>query len=74
MNKESIDSLFTYHAPHGNQPQMYQELRGKAREFAHMINEMVPDSREKSLALTKLQETIMWANSGIAVNMKKEGE
>jgi hypothetical protein len=31
-----------------------------------MLNELVPDSREKSLAITHLEEAVMWANAGIA--------
>lgn len=31
-----------------------------------MIDALVPDGREKSLALTHLEETVMWANAGVA--------
>lgn len=34
--------------------------------LAHQIEGSVPDSREKSIALTKLEEALMWANAGIA--------
>jgi len=49
------------------------KLRDKAKEFAYMIDELVPDSREKSLAMTKLEDNgiyadVMWANAGIARN------
>lgn len=33
-----------------------------------MIDGVTPDSREKSLALTKLEEVVMHANSAIARN------
>lgn len=67
MNNQ-IEKNFTYHAPKPGQPEQYTALRNKAKELALLIDEMVPDSREKSLAMTKLEETIMWANAGIARN------
>ena len=63
-----IDNVFSYHAPFGDQPQRYVELREKARELAQLIDNHCPDSREKSLAFTKLQESIMFANASIAIN------
>lgn len=39
----------------------------KAREFAELINGQCPDNREKSIALTKLEEATMWANKSIAI-------
>lgn len=63
-----IENNFTYHAPREGQPAMYQAIREKAKELAYLIDELVPDSREKSLAMTKLEECSMWANAGIARN------
>ena len=67
MNHE-IQHRFTYHQPHGDQPRRYITLRGQGKALAELIDTLVPDSREKSLALTKLEEAIMWANAGIARN------
>lgn len=33
-----------------------------------MINNLCPESREKSLAVTNLEESVMWANASIARN------
>jgi len=63
-----IDRNFSYHQPFGDQPERYVELRSMARSFAEMITNLVPVSRERSLALTKLEEAVMWANAGIARN------
>lgn len=65
---EKLESAFTYHAPKPGQPEKYQEIRDKAKELAYMISELVPNSRERSLAQTKLEECVMWANAGIARN------
>lgn len=63
-----IENAFTYHAPKDGQPEKYQTIREKAKELAYLIKEFVPDSREQSLAITKLEECSMWANAGIARN------
>lgn len=63
-----IENKFTYHAPNEEQQKRYVELRNKAKELACMIQRHCPDSREKSIAFTKLQETIMMANAAIAIN------
>ncbi len=64
--KERIESDFTYHAPKPGQPEKYEALRAKAKELAHLINAECPDGREKSTAMTRLEEAVMWANAGIA--------
>ncbi len=65
---ERIERDFRYHAPKGNQAQRYEAIRDKAREFALLINELSPPSREQSLALTNLEQAVMWANAAIARN------
>jgi len=63
-----LENVFSYHSPKSDQPKRYEELRAKVKELAILINCNVCDSREKSLALTKLEEAIFWANAGIARN------
>lgn len=65
---DEIDKRFTYHAPKADQPARYSEIRAMGKNFAFLIEEACPDSREKSLALTKLEEVVMWANAAIARN------
>lgn len=66
-----IEGTFTYRKPFGDQPQRYETLRAKAKELATLVESLCPDSREKSLAFTNLQQTIMWANAAIAINEKE---
>lgn len=68
VTREEIERNFTYHAPKGDQPQRYVALREKAKELAFLIESSCPASRERSLALTNLQNAVMWANCSIAVN------
>ncbi|MDT2173021.1 DUF7681 family protein, partial [Paenibacillus larvae] len=59
---------FKYHAPKEGQPEKYTAIREKAKELAYLIDELCPNSREKSLALTNLEQAVMWANAAIARN------
>jgi hypothetical protein len=68
MTGQEIENVFTYHAPKGDQTDRYQELREESKTLALMIEDKCPDSREKSLAMTKLREAVMWANASIAIN------
>jgi hypothetical protein len=43
-----------------------ERIRDEAVMFSHTINAAMPDSREKSLALTHIEEALMWANKGLA--------
>jgi hypothetical protein len=63
-----INNNFQYHAPKPGQPEIYSELRARGKDLALLISGLVPNSRERSLALTKLEEAIFWANAGIARN------
>lgn len=63
-----LENNFKYHAPKEGQPEKYEALRSKAKELAHMIDELCPNSREKSLAMTNLEQASMWANASIARN------
>lgn len=64
------DEVFVYHAPTGTQPTRYVLIRNKAKELAELIIENTPQSREQSVALTNLQQVVMWANAAIAINEK----
>lgn len=67
MNTQ-IENNFMYHTPKKGQAEKYDQLRFKAKELAYLIDDLCPNSREKSLAGTKLEETVMWANASVARN------
>jgi hypothetical protein len=68
MAKLNVDNIFTYHAPKGTQPDRYVAIRDKAKELAQLILDSTPESREQSVALTNVQQAVMWANAAIAIN------
>ncbi len=63
-----LNNNFTYHAPKGDQAERYTKLREKAKELATDFVTNCPESRELSLALTYLEQAVMWANAAIARN------
>lgn len=67
MNAQ-IENAFTYHPPKPGQAVKYERLRAKAKELAYLMDEVCPNSREKSTALTTLQSAVMWANAAVACN------
>ena len=71
MSQETFDRInsnFTYHAPTPDQLPRFEQIRDEGRELALLLNVLCPQSRELSLALTKLEEVVMWANASIARN------
>lgn len=63
---DELLTRFTYHAPTPSQISRYTEIRDAALGFAHLIVGLTPESREQSLALTHLDEVVMFANAAIA--------
>lgn len=63
-----IEKNFTYHKLTEEQAVKCVNIRNTAKQFAFVIEACCLDSREKSLALTKLEEAVMWANAAIARN------
>ena len=68
MTEGQINHNFTYHAPKGDQAERYEKIRDEAKNLALFINHNVPESREKSLAFTHLENAVFWANAAIARN------
>lgn len=68
FTEETLRHRFSYHKPTGNKAVIHQEIRNGCLDLALLINTKCPDSREQSLAITKLEETMMWAMAAIARN------
>lgn len=59
----------SYHAPRdAHDVSQHENIRLAARSFMEAIAEFAPESREQSLAFTKAEEALMWANAAIARN------
>jgi len=66
LNRPEMEIRFTYHKPTEGQPKIYETIRDQAHIFALLLQEFCPPSRELSLAITKLEESVMWANAAVA--------
>ena len=61
-----LEKRFTYHPPKDGQSVLYETIRSYGRAMAIIIEEHCPESRERSLSITKIEEAVMWANASIA--------
>lgn len=73
MEPTDIHHRFTYHAPDGEKVQRHENVRRMCRTLALNLNDLLPEGREKSLAITHLEEVSMWANAALARSTKNEG-
>lgn len=68
MDNKTIQNNFRYHPPKEGQAEKYELIRNEAKHLAELIAGLCPNSREKALALTNLEQATMWANASIARN------
>lgn len=72
ITKDTILETFMYHPPTEAQKEQYLKIRTWARFFAEAVLDCSPPSAERTLALRKVQEAVMWANAAIALNPSQE--
>jgi hypothetical protein len=66
--REEMTSRFTIShdsLASAGQKELHRDLRAAFVNMARTINETVADSREKSLAITHLEEALMWTGKAI---------
>jgi hypothetical protein len=67
MDNADIENRFAFHAASRQEKaDEHASARQGCRQLADRLNELMPDGREKSLAITHLEEVMFWANAGIA--------
>ena len=71
LGPDEIEHRFGFHAatiegPEATVPR-HRGVRLAYRAFAGHLDDLLPDSREKSLAFTALQEASMWTHCAIAM-------
>lgn len=64
MENEDLSSRFESRVPSETAQQGIVTLRGEFGLIIQLVDDVVPDGREKSLAFTKLEEAAMWAIKG----------
>jgi hypothetical protein len=67
MSFEDIDRRFDHHPPKDEHTiELHKRVREVVKDTAEILDVLLPEGREKALAITKLEESLMWANAGIA--------
>lgn len=71
---EKIERDFIHHEPTPLSIMKITNILDRARGLARYIDETVPDSREKSLAITNLQQAMTWVKDAIILGQEEEAE
>lgn len=66
--QKALDNAYTYHPPKEDQPERYVTIRSAAHDFALVICQNAPQSRERAIGLTLLEEVVCMVNKAIACN------
>lgn len=66
MDQATLDNLFTYHSPKGDQPERYGRIREAGKALAQTILDCTPASADQTAAIRKVREAVMTANAAIA--------
>lgn len=66
LGPDEINHRFGFHAGTSVTVPKHQQIREAYKAFAEFLDGVLPDGRAKSTSFTKLQESSMWANFGIA--------
>lgn len=67
--KSDVEHNFGFHAASTEDKRMeHTSVRNAFKELALKLVEDLPEGREKSLAITKLEEGMFWANAAVARN------
>ncbi|MGB1226095.1 MAG: DUF7681 family protein [Mycobacterium sp.] len=48
--------------------ELHEQVRDAAIKFVAVLDDILPASREASLAFTAAQEALMWANAALAIH------
>jgi hypothetical protein len=70
IDKDEVEKRFTHVEPNGVRAQLHEHARAEFKRLAETLARTLPESREKSLAFTALEESLMWANASIARNVE----
>jgi hypothetical protein len=61
-----IDNRMSYHPVTDETKPLFEENRADFLALAHRVADRIPPGRHQALALTALQEALMWSNAAIA--------
>lgn len=69
MEPKELSRRFRHHPPQSEETvRRHGVVREDCEELSETLNDMLPEGREKALAMTHLEEVMFWANAAIARN------
>ena len=76
LTPEEINNRFGWHratieGENATKP-VHDNLRYLFREFATELNDILPEGRYKSLAMTELENSAMWSHKSVAEQASQE--
>jgi hypothetical protein len=66
LSREELKTRFTYHEPDDKKLEQYDRVRKMFLELATELWQNCPESRELSIAISRLEEAQFWTNASIA--------
>ncbi|MFI6512996.1 hypothetical protein ACIBCT_35805 [Streptosporangium sp. NPDC050855] len=66
MTPADLDNRFSHHPPDEEAVTAHETVRRLCRNLAGSLNEMLPEGREKALAITHLEQVMFWSNAAVA--------
>lgn len=63
---DDLAQKFEHHPPNEEKARRHNKVRTALLSAAVVVDETVLPGRERSLAMTKIEEAMFWANAGIA--------
>ena len=68
MTETKIRDTFRYHAPDDRQRAVFERIRTQMTATAVEVAFLIPNSRERSLFITHMQQAQMMANAAVAIH------
>jgi len=65
MDLHELKVRFTYHRPTEKLHNLMDRIRVKGFRFAEVLITMLPESRERSIAVRKIEEAVFWAQAAL---------
>ena len=67
MDSTDIANRFAFHAATTEEKRdAHTSVRQQCRQLADFLNDKLPEGREKSLAITNLEQVMFWGNAALA--------
>jgi hypothetical protein len=67
MTPADIENRFAFHTATAEEKKdEHTSIRQNCRVLGDFLNDKLPEGREKSVAMTKLEEVMFWSNAALA--------